>query len=445
MKRQLEVIEMSNKRMYVGSAGLIAVAIFIYLGFFATNPTGEDVSGTINTVQKYQTDQISDADVVLAGEEGIIDELAELVDHATIEEKSEMLGKASAEMTVSMMGRADKKFLADLWGQMEKADQVASFNAMTTGKEAVLGRTGMTMATFNRLDVEKMALALQGASVEEKVEMFNRTPNKARLAALQRMDMQGRAHLLQGATIRERAMLARNATPATREAILGRMDLQGRMNLVKTASEHGRVAMFNRAAEIDQFSMMQGATISEMVALYGRLDLQDQINGAMERIQATREIGDLGRASNVEAENVFALASPKLAVELYGRLDKAKKDLVLGHMSLTSEDFGKMSLEKKAEALQEAKPQAKVEMLGKAEFQEAFDLMGRMKLADWKGYLGRLDDNARADSWGRVDKKIQMTALGRSPEIKAAFMARASAKTVDNVLGRAFLDNPTVK
>lgn len=436
---------MSNKRMYVGSAGVVAVAIFIYLGFFATNPTGEDVSGTINSVQKYQTDQISDADVILAGEENILDELAELVDHATIEEKSDMLGKATKEMTISIMGRADKRIAADLWGKMDKADQVASFNAMTTEKEVLLGRANMTFATFNRMDVEKQALALQGATVEEKNEMFNRAPQRAKLAAFERMDMQGRAHLMQGASVRERAMLAGRAPQVTRQAILARMDMQGRMNLVKTASLQGRAAMFNRAADIDKEVMLQGATIEEKAALYGRLDLQDQINAAMGRMVATREFSALGRASNIEVENVFALASPKMTAEMYGRLTKEKQDAMLGRLSLTREEFGKMSLEKQAHTLQGAKTEDKQNMLGKADFEEIYGLMGRLSLADWKGILGSMSLNEKADSFGRVDRKIQMTALGRTPEIQATMLGRAQAKTVDNVLNRAFLDNPAVQ
>ena len=116
---------MSNKRMYIGSAGVIAVAIFIYLGFFAANPTGDDITGTINTVEKYQTEQMSDADVVLEGEEIILDELAELFDHATVEEKAELLGAATEDMTISLLGRVDKDIKADLWGKVEKAGENA--------------------------------------------------------------------------------------------------------------------------------------------------------------------------------------------------------------------------------------------------------------------------------------------------------------------------------
>ncbi len=167
---------MSNKRMYVGSAGIVAVALIIYLGLFAPNHTGEDVTGTINTVQKYQTDQMSDTDVILEGEEIIIDEMAQLYDHATVEEQAGLLGKATQEMTISLLGRSNKSLQAELWGRMDQTEQVAAFNAMSVfnDKESLLGRAQMTVGSFNRMNLEKQAVALQGASVQEKAVMFQR-------------------------------------------------------------------------------------------------------------------------------------------------------------------------------------------------------------------------------------------------------------------------------
>ena len=53
----------------------IAVAAVVYFGFFFPPPPGDDVTGTIGAVQKYRAEQMSDDDVVLAGEEIVFREV----------------------------------------------------------------------------------------------------------------------------------------------------------------------------------------------------------------------------------------------------------------------------------------------------------------------------------------------------------------------------------
>jgi len=166
--------------MYIGSAGVVAAALIIYLGIFAPSPTGDDVTGTINTVQKYQTDQMSDTDVILEGEELIIDEMAALYEHATVEEQADMLGKATQEMTISILGRCDKKIHASIWGRMEKSEQVAAFNAMNREKESLLGRAEMTMGSFNRMSLDQQAVALQGLLLKRRPSCSSVLPKRPR-------------------------------------------------------------------------------------------------------------------------------------------------------------------------------------------------------------------------------------------------------------------------
>ena len=63
----------------------------------------------------------------------------------------------------------------------------------------------------------------------------------------------------------------------------------------------------------------------------------------------------------------------------------------------------------------------------------------------WKNLLGRMEIQDKAEAFGRVDRKIQMRALGRSAEIQAAMLERAPAKTIDNILERSFLNNSSVQ
>jgi hypothetical protein len=430
--------------MYVGSAGVIAVALFIYLGFFAANPTGQDVTGTINSVQKYQTDQISDTDVILAGEEGIIDEMAEFVDHATIEEKSGMLGMASPEMISSVLGRTDTMIKAQLWGNMEKADQVAALNAQNIDKENILGRAEMTLGAFNNMSMEKQAAALQGATVEDKAAMFNNSPLKAKIIALERSDMQGRAAIMQSFATRDKAIIMGRTSPTVRASILERMDKQGRADLVRTASMHSRAYMFAKSAEKDQQVMLQGATTEEKSSLFGSLALKDQIDGTLAYVAMTNDPNLMGRSSPALAQEIFSQVPASMQKELYGRLDKAKQ-VAISQRVAKADDLGKMSEEKVSEYLQNATAMEKKDILAKATFAEAYGLMSKMNLAAWKYYLNEMKPVEKAEAFGKVDNSIRMVALSRAPGIQADLVGRASDAVAENILGRTFLESYAVK
>jgi len=60
---------MSKNRSLLGVIGVVAAAVIIYFGFFYPQPSGDDLSATIGTVAKHQNEQITNEDVVLAGEE----------------------------------------------------------------------------------------------------------------------------------------------------------------------------------------------------------------------------------------------------------------------------------------------------------------------------------------------------------------------------------------
>ncbi len=155
--------------------------------------------------------------------------------------------------------------------------------------------------------------------------------------------------------------------------------------------------MFNQASDIDRQGMLQGATAFEKADLFGRLSMQDQIDGA------------------------------------------------LGRMSMTRADFGRMQMKDQSLALLGVSAVQKQSMLGKANLAEAHSMLGRMSVSNWSNLLGRMDMQEKADSFGRVNKKIQLNTLGRAANIQAAMLERASAKTVDNVLGRAFMTSALAK
>jgi len=56
-----------------------------------------------------------------------------------------------------------------------------------------------------------------------------------------------------------------------------------------------------------------------------------------------------------------------------------------------------------------------------------------------------MDMHQQAEAFGRMDKKYQLSALGRTPSLQAAMLQRASDKTVNNVLERTFLTSNTVQ
>ena len=62
---------MGKTKAILAGVVVVAVAAVVYFGFFFPPTSGENVTGTIGAVQKYRAEQMSDEDVVLAGEESM--------------------------------------------------------------------------------------------------------------------------------------------------------------------------------------------------------------------------------------------------------------------------------------------------------------------------------------------------------------------------------------
>ena len=124
---------MKSNRSLLGVIGIIAAAVVIYFGFFNSPPSNDDLSATIGTVAKHQNEQISDEDVVLAGEETsdwsddpvVVEAMASILERATIAQRSFVFLATGRQARTSLLMGANPEIHSAVLGKVAFADQVA--------------------------------------------------------------------------------------------------------------------------------------------------------------------------------------------------------------------------------------------------------------------------------------------------------------------------------
>ena len=188
---------MNRNRSLLGIIGIIAAVVVVYFGFFYSQPADEDLQATIGTVDKHQNEQITDEDVVLAGEETadwsddpvVVEAMASILERATIAQRSFAYLAVGRQDRAKMLMAAGPEAKSTVLGKVAHAEQVAGFNRLERAdRQAMYARMGTKEADFGAMTVAKKAGALSALDAKNRGEILARVARKAQLEAVAKAD-----------------------------------------------------------------------------------------------------------------------------------------------------------------------------------------------------------------------------------------------------------------
>ena len=269
---------MKNNRSLLGIIGIIAAAVVIYFGFFNSAPSGDDLQATIGTVAKHQNEQISDEDVVLAGEETtdwsddpvVVEAMASILERATIAQRSAAYLAAGRQARADLLLGANPEIKSAVLGKVAKADQIAAFGRVEKSvQQDLFGRMNLKEADFGAMSVEKKVAALDNLGAKDRAMILGRVDKNIQLGAVAKAD------------------------PAIHSDLLGRAD------------KHQLARVYMAAPELNRVEMFQSLPLNERQSLMGKVFVQSS-NSLLQR------------ATPVEVENLRNQMSEKNAADLFG-------------------------------------------------------------------------------------------------------------------------------
>ena len=122
---------MKKNQSVLWGIGIVACAVIVYFGFVDPITNEDDLKGTVGAVKKHQTEQIQNADVVLAGEAAP----ATYTTQEVIAAKAALLERASTQDLGVVLRTATPKELGDGFGRVSVDALARAFETLEKGPD----------------------------------------------------------------------------------------------------------------------------------------------------------------------------------------------------------------------------------------------------------------------------------------------------------------------
>jgi Mg/Co/Ni transporter MgtE len=320
-----------------------SVVIIAAIAFFTSNrnnPTSEQVSGAIGTVDKYRSEQITPNDVAVdhTPVEDIFGTL--FSDPATLEELGNSFGRLSVDERVKLYERGLTPEMAAMLLERGTATERAGVYGKATAEECALILGRLTPAERNEV------LAKAG------ITDFDRMNVGERGNVLERMGAQGKSDFL-----------AAHASVQEKATFLGRADVSERMKLYDRANAGERGTVLGRNDMTERVKLYERSTPEQRSNVVGRLSVQGKADL-------------IGRMDLTGRTQAFGAFTPQERLDVFGRMDLTAKNDILAKANVTQADFDRMSPQGRSDVLGKLTPADQADFIGRAAVQDraiAFD------------------------------------------------------------------------
>ncbi|HSQ75922.1 MAG TPA: hypothetical protein VLT13_10215 [Bacteroidota bacterium] len=328
-----------KKTSWLIGGALLAILAVVYFSFFYPPTPEDEVTGAIGAAKKYRSDQITQGDVTLAGENAAsetaviganieafdrmdVAKKTELVSKATQEARTELFAAFSAENATAILERVPIEALhavlekmnsvgrsADFFALMpaldrakialkaEAADLNAAYAALDlSAKNGLLEKFSATNKAFvyDRVIASRQEPA-ENLSVEAKAIKFSKIPAAERMNAFDGMKLAEMHAVLRSLSPDAMAPLAEKmsavalmkpffAMPAAdQRAIVGRMPVEERMNVYATLPVEAKTLAFKslpfdaQKAAFDQLPVESKKAVYEMIPMAERTAIEGRL------------------------------------------------------------------------------------------------------------------------------------------------------------------------
>ena len=448
---------MKSNRSLLGIIGIIAAAVVIYFGFFNAPPSGDDLQATIGTVAKHQNEQISDEDVVLAGEETtdwsddpvVVEAMASILERATIAQRSSAYMAAGRQARADLMLAASPEVKSAVLGKVAMADQVAAFKRVEKdAQQAMFGRMNLKEADFGAMSVEKKVSALNILGAKDRAMILGRIDKNIQLGAVAKASPAIHSDILGRASKHELARVYKASPELNRVEMFQSLPLNERQSMMGKVFVQSSSSLLQRATPIEVENLRNQMSEKNAADLFGASSVHDQLAWAGRAVISSPNSFDmLGRAQKHETfGRLFLGASAMEKVAFFRAQPVDVQNDLQGRMNIKKAVWAEMDLNAKAKALSSLSLERQAAMLARVEKSAVIDLAGRADAAIQKEFTGGLSrvEMANALKLGASSREVH-DALGRKPAIRNAVFAEIPADVQVRIMGRMVKANSVVE
>ena len=439
---------MNKNRSLLGVIGVVAAGIIIYFGFFYPQPADEDLKATIGTVSKHQNEQISDEDVVLAGEETtdltddpvVVEAMASILERATIAQRSFAYLAAGRQARADILLGATPEMKAAVLGKVSFAEQVAAFNRVEKAdRAAMLGRMNLKEAEFKGLNLERQAASIAVLGAKDRAEVLGRVAMKDQLAAVAKADPKLHSELLGRAEKHQLARVFMAAPELNRVEMFQSLPLNERQALMGKVFVNSSNTLLQRATPVEVENLRNQMSDKNAADLFGASSVHDQLVWAGRAVKTSPTSFEMfGRAQKHEVMGrLYLAATPQQKVAFFRAQPANVQTELLGKMAINKDAWTTMELGAQANARAALSLERQAKMRALVEKAAVIDLARHADPAIQKEFLGGLNRVEMAHSLrlGASSREVH-DALGRRPEIRAAVFSQIPADVQLRIMGR---------
>lgn len=439
---------MKNNRSLLGIIGIIAAAVVIYFGFFNPPPSGDDLQATIGTVAKHQNEQISDEDVVLAGEETsdwsddpvVVEAMASILERATIAQRSSAYMTAGRKARADLLLGANAEIKSAVLGKVAKADQITAFNRVEkSAQKDMYGRMNLKEADFGAMSVEKKVAALNNLGAKDRATILGRVDKNIQLGAVAKASPAIHSDLLGRANKHELARIYMKSPELNRVEMFQSLPLNERQSLMGKVFVQSSNSLLQRATPVEVENLRNQMSEKNAADLFGASSVHDQLAWAGRAVKSSPDSFDLlGRAQKHDTMGrLFLGATSKEKVAFFRAQPVDVQNDLYGKMSIKQDAWGEMDLNARAKALSSLSLERQAAMLARVDKNIVIDLAGRADKNIQKEFVGGLSrvEMSNALKLGASSREVH-DALGRKPAIRNAVFTEIPADVQIRIMGR---------
>jgi len=448
---------MKNNRSLLGVIGVIAAAVIIYFGFFNTQPAGEDLQATIGTVAKHQNEQISDEDVVLAGEETsdwsddpvVVEAMASILERATIAQRSFAYLAAGRRARTDLLLAAGPDVKSAVLGKVALENQIAGLNRVDKNdQEAMYGRMNLDKAAFSALSRENQAAALSTLGAKDRANILGRVDMNIRLGAVAKANPNLHSEILGRASKHELARVYQASPELKRVEMFQSLPLNERQSLMGKVFVNTSNNLLQRATPIEVENLRNQMSEENAAALFSASSVHDQLAWAGRAVQTSPGSFEMmGRVQKHETMGrLFLQATAKEQVAFFRAQPVDVQNELYGKMSVTRDAWGGMDLNARAKALSSLSLERQAAILARVDKGAVIGLAGRADPAIQKEFIGGLSrvEMSNALKLGASSREVH-DALGRQPAIRNAVFTEIPADVQVRIMGRLIRTSSSIE
>ena len=438
---------MSKNRSLLGVIGVVAAAVIIYFGFFYPPVDGDDLKGAIGTVTKHQNEQITNEDVVLAGEEStdwsddpvVVEAMASILERATIAQRSYAYLSVGRQYRTSYLLGANPNIQSAVLGKVSYTEQVAAFNRVEkTDQKAMFGRMNIQKADFGRMNLKKQVAALGELGAKDRANILGRVSMDIQLGAVAKADPKTHSAILERVSRHDLARVYMASPELNRVEMFKSLPLNERQALMGKVWMKSSSNMLQRATPVEMENLRNEMSDQNAADLFGASSVHDQLVWTGRAVKTSPASFELGRVQKQDTfGRLYLQATPEQKVAFFRAQPTDVQNDLFGKMSIKREVWGEMDRKSKAKALSSLSLERQAAMLARVNKTVVIDLARHADRTIQKDFIAGFSrvERAKALRLGASSREVQL-ALGRHPQIRNDVFGKVSMEEQVRIMGR---------